>query len=271
MAGCDENELPNDPGQPQHRFPLEVEPVLSPDGSHVYYVGVDTTDQERSSILRAQVDMPVRVDLAKPGTLTADTTHSPTISPSMLTLDYLDETRLYECVVMGSQCTGIEVGSFYGVAWMGDSLLAMAASDSIYVAGEGRVIRTFLMNGWDPRSEGDTSIVCVVGSDPEWRIVLAGRNGVFDTLLMHAGSRPHWPDFDATHSRLAYTVASADSFLVLVAELTNLTLDTVASSNYPKVCLASSTLLLLTGPNGVLHHVSPSGGTPQPWIHVEEE
>lgn len=270
MAGCSENESPIDNGNQQHHFTLEVEPVLSPDGAYVYYVGLDTLDLERSSVLRARVLMPVREDLQVPGTLARDTSHSPTISPSLASLAYLDESLLYECAVAGGECTGIEIGSFYAAAYVGDSLLALATADSIYLAGIGRTSHTFLINGWDPRTETDSSIVCVTGSGGLWRIILAGRVGVIDTLFLHTGERPRWPDLDEERNLLAYSVQSMDSFLVLVADLSAMTLDTVATTRHPRVCLAGPTLLLLTGPNGLLHQVSPRGGTPQPWVHVED-
>jgi len=94
-----------------------------------------------------------------------------------------------------------EVGSFYGAAYLSDSVLAMAARDSIYLAA--LIDQPHVPAPWlDPRGVNDTAIVCVTGNDAQWRIVQANRNGAFDTLLTYSGGRPRWPDYDDGLNRL---------------------------------------------------------------------
>lgn len=268
LCGCTEDR-PVGPKGAQH-FSLETDPQLSPDGDHIYYASHDSFLTSNSGIYRASVSMPIRIKL-----VTGVGLSSPTVSPDDHTLAYLDSGKI-KWIDLLSLSTGTfpSLSEWDAIVFV-DSTKLIAGRDDVMelidlVAPYAGVVGV----GYDPDDYGDSTYI--FSRDPEagLRVVLSENYwyGARDTLLRAQSSS--WlgplrsPSKNRNNNHLVFSVHNGTNFDIYSARGDTLTL--LGTSNRPGVEIISDGLVLFTGQTGLLYNTTVYGGTPQPWLHIED-
>ena len=268
LCGCTEDR-PVGPKGAQH-FSLETDPQLSPDGDHIYYASHDSFLTSNSGIYRASVNMPIRIKLVSGVGLS-----SPTVSPDDHTLAYLDSGKI-KWIDLLSLSTGTfpSLSEWKSIVFVDTAVLIASREDFLEIITLSPPAAGGLGVGFDPDDVGDSTYVFSIHPEPELRAILSENywNGAKDTFLIGAFSGSlgpiRSPSKHPSNNHVVFSIHNGANFDIYSARGDTLTL--LGTSNRPGVEIVSDGLVLFTGQTGLLYNTTIYGGTPQPWLHIED-
>ena len=266
--GCTEDRPTRSNGE-QH-FSLETDPQLSPDGNYIYYVSLDSFLLANSGIYRASVMTPIREKIVSGVGLS-----SQTLSPDNHTLVYIDsgDIRWYDLI---SHDTGQFPSGFSwdAIIFVDTSELIACRDSFIELINIAAPSAAGLGLGFDPDNDRDSTYIISANLEPDFRLILRENywNGHTDTLLkaQFPGLIPpiRSPSKHPSNDHLVFSIRNGADYDVY--SMRGDTLTVLGKSNRPGVEIVSDDLVLFTGPVGLLYRTIVSGGTPLPWVHVED-
>ena len=267
-CGCTEDRPTRSNGE-QH-FSLETDPQLSPDGNYIYYVSLDSFLPANSGIYRASVLTPIREKIVSGVGLS-----SPTLSPDNHTLVYIDsgDIRWYDLI---SHDTGQFSSGFSwdAIVFVDTNLLIGCRDSSIELINIETPSAGLLGEGFEPDNASDSTYIIAANLDSDYRLILRENyvSGIVDTLLkaQFPGLIPpiRSPSKHPSNDHLVFSIRNGSAYDIY--SMRGDTLRVIGRSNRSGVEIAADDLVLFTGSVGLLYRTTVTGGTPLPWVHVED-